>query len=132
MSPLVGATDPSPSCSVPRGVLYATASPAVSHWTGTPAARGLPEARLMKSGTSTSLVAAGPVRSITRVLQGGRQGVLYPHVMKPVLRAAAHQSCRLRSTDVLQKPRVSCTPCYGEKFGPSDSASYDVMRNRQP
>ena len=68
MSPLVGATDPSPSCNVPRGVLHTTASPAVSHWTGTAAACGLPEECLMKSGTSTSLVAAGPVRSITRVL----------------------------------------------------------------
>ena len=27
---------------------------------------------------------------------------------------------------------VSCTPWFGEKFGPSDSASYEVIRNRQP
>ena len=38
-------------------------------WTGTPAARGLPEARLMKSGTSTSLTAVALERSITRVLR---------------------------------------------------------------
>ena len=68
MSPLVGATDPSPSCSVPRVVLHTTASLGVSHWTEKAAARGPPEARLIRSGTSTSPVAAGPVHSITRVL----------------------------------------------------------------
>ena len=68
MSPLVFATDPSPSCSVPRGVLHTTASLAVSLWTEKAAARGPPEARLMRSGTSASLVAAGPVHSITQVL----------------------------------------------------------------
>ena len=65
----MGATDPLPSCNVVHGVLYTTASPVVSHWMGTPAALGLPEARLMKSGTSTSLTAVALVRSITRVLR---------------------------------------------------------------
>ena len=69
LSRLVGATDPLPSCNMPHGVLYTMASLAVRHWTGTAAARGLPEARLMKSGTSTSLTAAELVRSITRVMR---------------------------------------------------------------
>ena len=68
MSPLVGATDPSPSSSVPRGVLHTTASPAVSRWTEKAAAHGPPEARLPRSDTSTSLVAAGPAHSTTQVL----------------------------------------------------------------
>ena len=63
-----GRHSPLPSCNVTHGVLYTMASPVVPHWTGTPAARGLPEARLMKSGTSTSLTAVAPERSITRVL----------------------------------------------------------------
>ena len=65
----MGATDPLPSCNVTHGVLYTTASPVVLHWMGTPAARGLPEARLMKSGTSTSLTTVALERSITRHLR---------------------------------------------------------------
>ena len=100
-------TDPSPSCSVPRGVLHTTASLAVSHWTEKAAARGPPEARLMRSGTSTSLVSAGPVHSITQVLHrvvtvGRLTGRSLPPCDEP-----STQGSRLRSTDVLQKPWVS-------------------------
>ena len=48
--------------------VWLNVSTGVSHWTEKAAARGPPEARLMRYGTSTSPVDAGPVHSITRAL----------------------------------------------------------------
>ena len=74
-----------------------TVSPVVAHWTGTPDVRELPEARQMQSGPLMSLAAVGPEGSITRVPRhvvtaGQPTKRSLPHVMNPVLRAAAHQS----------------------------------------
>ena len=58
----MGATDPSPSCSVPHGVLCRMASPVELHWLEMAADHVLPAARLMMSGLALSLTVVGPGR----------------------------------------------------------------------
>ena len=58
----MGATDPSPSCSVPHGVLCRMASPVESHWPEIAANHVLPAACLMMSGLALSLTVVGPER----------------------------------------------------------------------
>ena len=56
----MGATDPSPSSSVPHGVLCMMASPVESHWPEMAADHVLPAARLMMSGLALSITVVGP------------------------------------------------------------------------
>ena len=56
----MGATDPSPSCSVPHGVLCRMASPVELHSPEMAADHVLPAARLMMSGLALSLTVVGP------------------------------------------------------------------------
>ena len=62
-SQLVDATDPSTSCSGPRGELCKIASLVALCLPGMVADHGLPATRLTMSGLAPSLTAAGPGRS---------------------------------------------------------------------
>ena len=105
LSRLVGATDPLPSCNMPHGILYTTAldGSGCRPWTAKSTSdevRYIDVTNCYRTCTFDNISPASccNCRAADRA---------FSLVMNPVLRAAAHQSCRLRSTDVLQKPRVS-------------------------